>query len=93
MIQTITQAIAERMSRGYVDGYCYDPDEWRLLKVGVIDRESTLGRIYTHYALVAIHTPNSENAVAVFEVDGGEEATLVGTDEAYFPDDAVEVKL
>lgn len=93
MIETITQAISERLSRGFTDGYCYDPDEWRLLKVGVIDHESSLGRIYTHYALVEIHTPTPEYAIAVFEVNGGEVAILIGDSEAYFPEDAVEVKL
>ncbi|HEY9301436.1 MAG TPA: hypothetical protein VIQ31_34740 [Phormidium sp.] len=48
----ITQALTERLSRGYVDDYCYDLDEWRLLKVGVSEHESSLGRIFVHYALV-----------------------------------------
>lgn len=91
---TITQAITERLGRGYLDGYCYDPDEWRLVKVGVIDRESSLGRIHAYYALVEIlTTPDPENATAVFEIDAGEEATLIGDDELCFPDDAVEVEL
>lgn len=93
MIETITQAIAERLQRGYVDGYCYDPDEWRLLKVGEVDHQSTLGRIHAYYALVEIDSPDPVNAIAVFEVDEGEEAIVVGDDEAYFPEDVVEVKL
>lgn len=93
MIQIITQAISDRLSRGFVDGYCYSPDEWRLLKVGEVDHQSTLGRIYAYYALVEIATPDPANSIAVFEVDDGEEAIVVGDDEAYFPDDAVEVSL
>lgn len=93
MIEAITQAIAERLERGYVDGYCYSSDEWRLLKVGVIDRESSLGRIHAYYALVEINTPDPVNSIAVFEVDDGEEAIVIGDDEFYFPDDAVELKV
>ena len=105
----IIQAITERMKRGFTDGYCYYPDEWRLLKVKEVDRQTTLGRIHAYYALVEIFTPNPENAIcsdarrlglatlsqqrfsiAVFEVDEGEETIVIGDDEAYFPDDAVD---
>lgn len=63
------------------------PQSW------LIDRESTLGRIHAYYALVEIDTPDPANSIAVFEVDGAEEATLIGDDEFYFPDNAVEVKV
>jgi hypothetical protein len=102
-IKIIQQAIAERLQRGFHDGYCYSPDEWRLLKLGLVHSQTSLGEIKAYYALVEIQTtPDPEDAIAVFEIDGNdpgwetgemEEAVLIGNAEGYFPDDAVELQL
>ena len=97
-IETIKQAISKRLQHGFHDGYCYFADEWRLLRVGLVDHQSSLGKIKAYYAVVKIETPDPEDAIAVFEIDGNdpswgtdeiEEAVVVGDAEGYFPDNAV----
>lgn len=102
-IEAIKQAISARLQRGFHDGYCYLKDEWRLLKVGIVEHSSSLGDMKAYYALVEIETtPDPEDAIAVFEIDGKdpdfgtdemEEAVLVGDAEGYFPEDAIELQL
>ncbi len=100
-IKVIQQAIAERLQRGFHEGYRYSPDEWRLLKLGLVQCQTSLGEMKAYYALVEIQTtPDPEDAIAIFEIDGNdpdfgteemEEAVLVGDAEGYFPEEATEL--